>query len=175
MKTEFTKEFMTSNRGCYSREKMLSVKCVKDNNVTLENLFNDLPIEDFCWFFVYKCELTTEQKQRFALHCAKVVLPIFEKENPNDKRVRECIETTELFLDGKATIEELRIKRDAAAAAAYYAYYAFYTAYYAAAAAYAADAKEATEAAYYSTAYYAAYYADADFKASVWNYVKTLS
>ena len=122
MRKEFTKEFMTSNRGCYSREKMLNVKCVESENITLENLFNDLPTKDFVWFFVRKCELTLIQKQRFALHCATQVLPIFEKYNPKDKRVRECIEAAELFIDGNLTKDELTIKRDAAYTAAYNAY-----------------------------------------------------
>jgi hypothetical protein len=185
MTREFTKEFMTSNRGCYSREKMLNVKCVKENNITLENLFNDLPIKDFCWFFVRKCELTTEQNQRFALHCAKQVLPIFEKAYPKDKRVRECIEATELFLDGKISVEQLEIKRaddddaayvDAAAADAADAAYAAYVNAIAyvnvtdAAAAYADDdaaAADAADAAAYAdddaaAAYAAAYVNAAD-------------
>ena len=164
MLKEFTKEFMTSNRGCYSREKMLNVKCVEDDNITLENLFNDLPIKDFCWFLVKKCELTLIEKQRFALHCATQVLPIFEKEHPKDKRVRECIEAINLFLDGKITKKKLIDKRrgayDATAYAAYAAAYAAYAAYadaYAAAA-YAADAAAAT-------AYAAA------FKKSVWEFI----
>ena len=194
MKTEFTKEFMTSNRGCYSREKMLNVKCVEDDNITLENLFNDLPINDFAWFFVRKCELTLIQKQRFALQCAKVVLPIFEKYNPNDKRVRECIDATGLFLDGKLTKDELIIKRraavaavdavDAAAAASAGSYTYADAAYADAAAAYAAvvaaayaDAYDAADSYAYAAAY-AAVYADAAayaaFRKSVWEFVRTL-
>lgn len=153
MKKEFTKEYMTSNRGCYSREKMLNVKCVKEDNITLENLFNDLPIRDFCWFLVRKCELTLLEKRDFAIHCAKQVLPIYEKQYPNDSRVRECIEATELFISGDITADVLRGKRHAVAVA------------YADAAAYAADADAATDAAY------AAAYA---YKKSIWEFIKTI-
>ena len=173
MKTEFTREFMTSNRSCYSRDEMLNVKCVKDNNITLENLFNDLPIKDFCWFFIRKSELTTEQKQRFALHCAKSVLHIYEKEYPNDNRVRECLEVNELYLDGKATIEDLILKRNDSddvvdADVAVYS---------------AAAASDAAATVYSSSAVYsaAAYSADADaadadaaysaFRETVWDFV----
>ena len=173
MKTEFTKEYMTSNRGCYSRDEMLSVKCVKENNITLENLFNDLPIKDFCWFLIRKCDLTLEQKQRFALHCAKQVLPIFEKEYPNDLRVRECVEATGLFLDGKITREELIEKRDAASAASAYSVYAAYAAADAAVYYATADYYTAADAAVYAAD--AAVFADKEaFKKSVWNYVLTL-
>lgn len=179
MLTEFTREFMTSNRGCYSREEMLEVKCVKDNNITLENLFNDLPIKDFCWFLVYKCKLTTEEIQRFALHCAKSVLHIFEKEYPNDKKVRKCLEVSELYLDGKATIEELRIRRKGATVS-YYAYTSGYA--YSAATNAATNAAHAAASAAYNAAYnatrvaYAAYAASADnFKKTVWNYVTILN
>jgi hypothetical protein len=150
MKTEFTKEYMTSNRGCYSREKMLNVKCVKEDNITLENLFNDLPIKDFCWFLIRKCDLTLIQKQRLALNCAKQVLPIYQKQCPKDNRVKECIKATELYLDDKISLDDLRIKRTSADAALSTA----------ADAAYAADAL--------STAAYAAY------KKSIWDFVLTI-
>jgi acyl-CoA reductase-like NAD-dependent aldehyde dehydrogenase len=52
------------------------------------------------------------------------VLPIFEKKYPNDKRVRECIETLRRYAKGKATIKEVREARRSAADAAYAAAYA---------------------------------------------------
>jgi len=52
-----------------------------------------------------------------ACDCAELVLPIFEKKHPNDKRVRECIEVTRKWAAGEATIEEVRKARNAADAA----------------------------------------------------------
>ena len=52
-----------------------------------------------------------------ACDCAELVLPIFEKKHPNDKRVRECIEVTRKWAAGEATIEEVRKARNAAYAA----------------------------------------------------------
>lgn len=53
----------------------------------------------------------------YACYCAKLVLPIFEKKYPNDKRPRQAIETTEQFAYGKATEEELEAASSAAGAA----------------------------------------------------------
>ena len=58
----------------------------------------------------------TPQLQLFAVLCAESALPIFEKKYPKDKRPRECVETAKRYLDGKATIDELRKARSAAAA-----------------------------------------------------------
>jgi hypothetical protein len=78
------------------------------------------------------------------------VLPIFEKKYPNDKRVRECIETLRRYAKGKATIKEVREARRSAADAAYAAADADADAAYAAAAAaaYAAADADADAAAY---------------------------
>ena len=54
--------------------------------------------------------------KRFAIECAKHVLPIFEKEHPSDKRPREAIEATEKYL-AEPTEENLK-KLDAARNAA---------------------------------------------------------
>jgi len=50
----------------------------------------------------------------FAFWCAEQVLPIFEKQYPNDTCLRKAIETARLFADGKATEEELDAAWDAA-------------------------------------------------------------
>ena len=53
----------------------------------------------------------------FACDCAEKVLPLFEKENPNDLRVRECIEVARRFANGEASEDERDATRDAARAA----------------------------------------------------------
>ena len=47
--------------------------------------------------------------------CAELVLPIYEKQYPNDSRIRDCIETTRQWAKGEATEAE----REAAAGAAW--------------------------------------------------------
>ena len=105
---------------------------------------------------------TRQQIVLVACDCAELVLPIFEKKYPTDKRVRECIETTRKWANGEAAIEDVHKARAAAYAAAYAAADAAYAAAdaaaYAAYAAYAA-AYAAADAAY---AAYAAAYAAAD-------------
>ena len=194
MKKTFTKDYIIQNKGCYDLEQVEKIKCINDKKITLKQLFNDLPIKDFSWFLVRKCELTTLEKQFFALHCAKQVLPIYEAKNPNDKRVSECIEATERYLNGKISIDELMDKRSAAAyaATAADAAYASYAADAAAYASCAADAATAADAAAYAddaaataadaayasyaadAAAYASCAADAAYKQSIWKFVETL-
>ena len=91
----------------------------------------------------------------FACDCAERVLPLFEREYPDDQRPRQAIETARKWAHGKATLEEVHAAAHAAAyaaadAAADAATDAAYDAIYAAArAAYdAADAADAVDAAY---------------------------
>ena len=80
-----------------------------------------------------------------ACGCARLALPLFEKRYPDDKRVRDCIETAEKWARNEATLEAFQVARrycysaaDAAHATAYAAADAAYAAAYAAYAAYAA-------------------------------------
>jgi hypothetical protein len=60
-----------------------------------------------------------ESKLRlFACDCAEQVLPLFEREYPEDKRPRVAIETARRFANGEATQQELAAAWDAAGAAA---------------------------------------------------------
>ena len=103
--------------------------------------------------------LPKDEKIKYAIYSARLVIDIFEKKYPNDNRPRKAIEVAELYLEGKVTNEQIR---DAAAdaVAAYAAYAAYAAAAYAAYAAYAADAV----AAYAADAAYAAAYAATDRK-----------
>jgi hypothetical protein len=119
MKKSFTKEYILANKGCYSTDQVLALPFGKTDKITIKVLFKALPIKDFSWFLVRKCELTLTKKRLFALHCAKQVLPIFENKYPNDSRVRDCIDATERYLNGNETLGNLKDFRDAAAYAAY--------------------------------------------------------
>ena len=80
--------------------------------------------------------------------CARLVLPIFEKQCPDDKRVRTLLEVSEAYSYGKATLKSVHKARSACA-------YAAYTS--ADAAAYAASAAYATYACACAAYAYAAY------------------
>ena len=59
-------------------------------------------------------KLDDRKLRLFACYCAERVLPLFEKQYPNDNRPRHAIEVARLFADGKATNEERDAARDAA-------------------------------------------------------------
>lgn len=50
----------------------------------------------------------------FACDCAERVLPIYERDYPNDRRPRAAIETARRYANGEATRKELAAARDAA-------------------------------------------------------------
>lgn len=54
-----------------------------------------------------------------AAQCAREVLPIFERSQPDDDRVRKCIEACEAYSRGEIDIGALRVARAYAADAAY--------------------------------------------------------
>ena len=71
---------------------------------------------------------TNEQLIEFACDVAASVLSIYEDRYPGDNRVRDCIEVTRRFGQGKATVNELNAASSAASNAAYSAAYAAYNA-----------------------------------------------
>jgi hypothetical protein len=54
---------------------------------------------------------------------AEHVLKYYEKHNPGDNSIRDCIETSKLYLQGKATIQELGDASEATYSATYSATY----------------------------------------------------
>ena len=57
--------------------------------------------------------------KRFAIAQAKSCLANYEKEYPNDKRVSDCIQAVEDYLDGKITLNVLNVSLSAAWSAAW--------------------------------------------------------
>ena len=115
MKVLFSHDYILENKGCYNAEQVEALP-FDNKEITLKKLFEFLPIKDFCWFLCKKAELTKAQNQLFALSCATFVLPVYEKHYPEDSRVKECIQATKDYLEGNCSLEELRVKRSAAAA-----------------------------------------------------------
>ena len=58
-------------------------------------------------------ELDESKLRLFACDCAEQVLPLFERDYPEDKRPRAAIETARRFANGNATREELAAAWDA--------------------------------------------------------------
>ena len=176
MKTKFTKEYILSHKGCYDTEEVEEIKCINNKTITLKQLFRDLPIKDFSWFLLKKCDLTIKQKQFFSLHCAEQVVNVYNKKYPEDSRISECVKYTRLYLNGECDLDTLLINKDAATAAAYAAYAADATAaaYAAAAAAAAAYAADAADTAATDAAAYAADAAAAAYRESIWKFVESI-
>jgi len=152
---------MYSSSDCYNYARTISYK----------EFWSTCPRGDWLLFFAAKEGSTTHKLiVKAACQCARLSLPYVKK---GDLRPRQAIEITELWLEDKATIEEVKLAADAAysaavanavyAANAANAAYAAYAAANAAYAAYAAAAYadvSAYAAAYAANAYAPAAYAD---------------
>ena len=104
MKKEFTKKYILSNRGCYSREQVLALSFINKNAITLKDfLTSELPIKDKFWWLCKKCELTKDENVLIAIQCAKIVLHLFENKYPDDTRPRKAIEAAEEYLKTTCT------------------------------------------------------------------------
>jgi len=123
--------------------------------MTFERAWAECPRGD--WMLWIAARLGVERKTLVlaACACARLALKFVK---PGEERPLRCIETTERWARGEATIVEVCTARAAATAATPAAYAAYAAAYAATPAAYAADA--ATDAAAYAA--YAATYATAD-------------
>ena len=136
MKT--TLKEIKDKRPCQRGLKKLISNVGSDLNTELtpKQILKSNGIQDAIW--VLRCFTGIEKEIKlFAADCAESVLGLFENRYPEDKRPRQAIEASRLYIEGEITLEELNEKRYAAYAdAAYDAADAAYDA--AAAAAYAA-------------------------------------
>jgi len=89
-----------------------------DEPVKLTEILEVMGIKDAIW-----CLKTLEGRDReirlFACDCAESVLHLYEKEYPNDSRVRDCIEAARKYAIGEIDIGVLRDAWTAASAAAW--------------------------------------------------------
>ena len=77
----------------------------------------DIPVEDRLW--VLPQLLPPREARLFACACAQAVLPLFERESPDDTRPRDAIDVARRFAHGEATQAELAASSAAASAAAW--------------------------------------------------------
>jgi hypothetical protein len=173
------KKYRACNSGieCFKYLKTTTVhetinKCMDlSDDVVLQWTDDELDKYRWCNWLLSRI-LPKDEKIKYAIYSARLVIDIFEKKYPNDNRPRKAIEAAELYLEGKVTEEQIRAANaaaNAANAAANAAYAAYAAANAAANAAYAAAdaayaAADAAYAAAYAAAAYAAYAAAADRK-----------
>jgi len=87
----------------------VGLKYDKDAPIKLSATLKSNGVDDTLWC-VERLTLTPEQEKDFQLlacNYAERVLPIFEKEQPNDSRVKNCIDVARRFALGSASAEEL--------------------------------------------------------------------
>ena len=124
MKKKFTIRDILDFNPCssYTEEKITelfkSVGCKK--YVTVDKLFKaNIPHNDFFWLILRPEFIPERQLHEIAIWCfERIAQPIWENNYPNDKRPQEAIRIKKLWLDEKATDEELAAARAAAVAAA---------------------------------------------------------
>jgi len=90
----------------------------RDTFIGLDKVLEVCGLDDALWSLQIVLESADKEIRLFACDCAEHVLPLFEKEYPNDNRPREAIRIIRLFAEGQATRKELAAARAAASAAA---------------------------------------------------------
>jgi hypothetical protein len=134
MKTKINAKWLLENTCCEDEQELKLTNKTRDVKKICNWLFDRDRAEDACWIILKCMDLKTFKK--YVLYGAKKLLPIYEKEFPNDKYPRDCIKAIEKY--NQNPTEENRKKVIKTADAAYTAYIATYAAAYAAYAAYAA-------------------------------------
>jgi hypothetical protein len=140
---------LTEMEACWG-----AVDWVREHGGTSSECWRDCERGDWmAWLAAETPSITRRQLVGALADCAALSLQYYEAEYPDDKRVRECIDTCRRYAQGKATEEELKVAANAAYAAyAANAAYAAYAAYAAANATYATYAASDAYAAYASSA-----------------------
>jgi hypothetical protein len=89
-----------------------------DEVLELRTILESNGLNDTIWA-MRAVEGKDKEIRLFAADCAEMVIPIYEKEYPNDKRPRLAIQAARDYANGLITLEELAAARDAARDAAW--------------------------------------------------------
>ena len=87
-----------------------------DEVLELRTILESNGLNDTIWAF-RAVEGKDKEIRLFAADCAEMVLPIYEKDYPDDKRPRLAIQAARDYANGLITLEQLTSASDAAAAA----------------------------------------------------------
>ena len=82
-----------------------------DTPIPLSNILEVCGLDDTLWSLQIVLEPADREIRLFACDCAEKVLPLFEKQYPNDDRPRQAIIIARQFANGKATKEDLAAAR----------------------------------------------------------------
>ena len=116
-----TLKLCKENNACASGYRKLK-KSLSDNKpsdlIPLTHIIESNGLGDAIWALRATTEPCRDFITEFAVWCAEQVLDIYEKEYPNDKRARNCLEGIRKYQKGEITKEDLKILRIAADAVA---------------------------------------------------------
>jgi hypothetical protein len=100
---------------CHSPEKCLEMmKGVKEYSLMDFLDLDSVTAEDKLWVVLREDFIDDAILHEFACRCVEAVLPLFEKEFPDDKRPRNAIAAKRKWLKGEITDKELTAASDAA-------------------------------------------------------------
>lgn len=95
----------------YTRERIEALWAGRPELTVLDILDLDIPAEDKLWATLHSELIPEQDLHELACRFAEDVLPIYEREYPDDHRPRRAIETKRKWLKGEATDEELESAR----------------------------------------------------------------
>ena len=107
---KITKKWLKSNRIRWSNYDVF-------NNLNLVNLYLDDVVKKLIelkkydtanWLFAYS--LTKVNRLKYAVNAAELVLPLFEKEYPNNYSPRKAVSYTKMWIESIENINKLKIK-----------------------------------------------------------------
>ena len=78
-----------------------------DTPIPLDKVLEVCGLDDTIWALRIVIESADREIRLLAYDYAERILPLYEKEYPNDKKPRQAIEIARKFADGQATDEEL--------------------------------------------------------------------
>ena len=137
---KITKKWLEEKNACSSGTDWFLAQEETDGIKVVKQLIQIKRLDWANWLIVRIMDY--KQYVSYAVYAAELVLPIYEKKYPEDKRPRNAIEAAKKCIDNPS-----KENKKAAADAAYAAYAASYASYAASYASYAADAAYAAYAA----------------------------
>ena len=112
---QITKEFLIEKNACSDGLNWFLNQSETDLYKLIDKLVEERHENWANWLIVRV--MSRQQQLQYAIACAELVLPIFEKKYPQDNRPRAAIEAAKKVLE-----DDSEINRDAAEAAGYVAY-----------------------------------------------------
>ena len=113
-----TLKLCRKNHACLAGYKTMKKSLPKDHKdddpISLQHIIESNGYKGAIWALRATTEPCYKFITEYALWCADQVLEIYEKKNPDDRRVRECLDGVRKFQKGEISKEDLTALRNAA-------------------------------------------------------------